>query len=47
MNFRVPFGGYSQGPGYSDAKFHVIHQKFFGLTVRDNEIQGTEISYNY
>ena len=47
MNFRVPFGGYSQGPGYSDAKFYVIHQKIFGLTVRDNEIRGTEINYNY
>lgn len=47
MNFRVPFGGSSSGPGYSDAKFYVIHQKIFGLTIRGNEIQGTEVTYDF
>lgn len=26
LNFRVPFGGVSQGPGYINGEFHVIHQ---------------------
>lgn len=47
MNFRVPFGGSSSGPGYSDAKFYVIHQKIFGLTIRGNEIQGSEVTYDF
>lgn len=47
MNFRVPFGGNSKGPGYSDAKFYVIHQRIFGITIRDNVICGTEVVYNY
>lgn len=47
LNFRVPFGGVSQGPGYINGEFHVIHQKLFGVTVRNNEIRGTDISYLY
>lgn len=47
MNFRVPFGGYSKGPGYSDAKFYVIHQRIFGITIRDNVICGTEVVYDF
>ena len=47
LSFRVPFGGVSQGPGYNNGDFHVIHQKFFGVTVRDNEIRGTDIDYWY
>ena len=47
LDFRVPFGGVSQGPGYNDGDFHVIHQKFYGLTQRGSEIRGTEVDYLY
>ncbi len=47
MGFVVPFGGYTAGKDYVNGNFHVIHQKLFGLTVRDNEIRGTVIEYNF
>ena len=47
MGFVVPFGGYTAGKDYVNGNFHVIHQKLFGLTVRDNEIRGTVLEYNY
>lgn len=46
-DLRVPFGGFSSGTNYVNGEFHVIHQRFFALTIREGEIRGTEIVYNY
>lgn len=47
MNFTVPFGGNSTGPGYNNGSFHILTVDIFGATSRGDEKRGSTLNYTF